>query len=47
VKEGETITGTFSLGPNKQNERDLEIEISYKFHGSNSESEAVLDYVMR
>nr|CAG8567184.1 8670_t:CDS:2 [Entrophospora candida] len=31
VKEGETITGSLTCSPNKKNNRDLDIEISYEF----------------
>ncbi|CAJ0648209.1 4631_t:CDS:2 [Entrophospora sp. SA101] len=31
VKEGETIAGTLTCSPNKKNNRDLDIEISYEF----------------
>ncbi|KAJ3278893.1 Protein arginine N-methyltransferase 1-B [Blyttiomyces sp. JEL0837] len=34
IKSGETITGNFSLQPNKSNNRDLDITIQYDFDGS-------------
>jgi protein arginine N-methyltransferase 1 len=46
VKEGEEIQGTFSLGPNKTNERDQDIKIEYAFVGETSQSTGSLDYVM-
>ncbi|KAI5449702.1 Nuclear SAM-dependent mono-and asymmetric methyltransferase [Naganishia albida] len=33
VNEGERITGTFELAPNKRNHRDLDINIEYEVHG--------------
>ncbi|KAJ3208461.1 Protein arginine N-methyltransferase 1 [Entophlyctis luteolus] len=46
VKAGETITGTFSLAPNKSNNRDLDISISYKFDGVLGGLEATHNYKM-
>ncbi|KAJ3412006.1 Protein arginine N-methyltransferase 1 [Chytridiales sp. JEL 0842] len=46
VKAGETITGTFSLGPNEKNNRDLDITISYSFQGEHSSLEATHQYKM-
>ncbi|KAJ3027317.1 UNVERIFIED_CONTAM: Protein arginine N-methyltransferase 1 [Siphonaria sp. JEL0065] len=46
LKEGEAITGTFSLSPNKSNNRDLDISISYKCHGQLTNIEATHDYKM-
>ncbi|KAI8892806.1 S-adenosyl-L-methionine-dependent methyltransferase [Globomyces pollinis-pini] len=34
VNKGEKITGTFSLAPNANNERDLDLGIKYKFSGA-------------
>ncbi|KAI9321994.1 S-adenosyl-L-methionine-dependent methyltransferase [Obelidium mucronatum] len=45
-KQGEEITGTFSLSPNKSNNRDLDISISYKCHGQLTNIEATHDYKM-
>ncbi|CAB54335.1 Protein arginine N-methyltransferase 1 [Caenorhabditis elegans] len=33
VKKGEEITGSFEMAPNKNNERDLDINISFDFKG--------------
>ena len=46
VKRGETITGTFTLAPNKQNERDQDISIHFKFEGAVGNSEATNHYKM-
>ncbi|CAG8596871.1 11126_t:CDS:2, partial [Ambispora gerdemannii] len=35
IKNGESITGTLTCSPNKKNNRDLDIEISYEFYGEN------------
>jgi protein arginine N-methyltransferase 1 len=46
VSEGEEIEGTFMCRPNDKNERDLDIEIKYKFQGQNDQSEGALEYTM-
>ncbi|KAJ3100149.1 Protein arginine N-methyltransferase 1 [Phlyctochytrium bullatum] len=46
VNKDESISGTFSLAPNKSNQRDLDITISYSFHGRNSSLEATHQYKM-
>ena len=33
VDQGSVIKGTFALGPNATNERDLDIQIAYQFDG--------------
>lgn len=47
IKEGEEIKGFFSLAPNKNNERDLDITINYELQGSLCQSKDALEYVMR
>ncbi|KAI8799668.1 S-adenosyl-L-methionine-dependent methyltransferase [Cladochytrium replicatum] len=46
VKAGEVVEGTFSLGPNKKNNRDLDISISYTFEGELSKVEGIHHYKM-
>ncbi|KAJ3102965.1 Protein arginine N-methyltransferase 1, partial [Phlyctochytrium planicorne] len=46
VNANETIEGEFSLQPNKSNQRDLDITISYSFQGQNSSLEATHVYKM-
>ncbi|KAI8810420.1 S-adenosyl-L-methionine-dependent methyltransferase [Cladochytrium replicatum] len=46
VKAGEVVEGTFALAPNKKNNRDLDISISYKFEGELSKVEGTHHYKM-
>ncbi|KAJ3092697.1 Protein arginine N-methyltransferase 1 [Quaeritorhiza haematococci] len=46
VKANEPITGTFTLQPNKRNQRDLDITISYNFKGQCFNGEDTLQYKM-
>lgn len=38
--------GTLSCSPNKRNNRDLDIEISYEFHGETAPCSEVCKYRM-
>ncbi|CAG8437769.1 9499_t:CDS:2 [Funneliformis mosseae] len=46
IKSGESIMGTLSCAPNKRNNRDLDIEISYEFHGDTAPCSEVCKYRM-
>jgi protein arginine N-methyltransferase 1 len=46
VKKGEEIRGSFSMSPNKRNERDLDFKISIDFKGEVSELHEENTYVM-
>jgi len=46
VKKNEELTGTFSVMPNKRNERDLDFAIAVKFHGELSDLEEQNTYTM-
>lgn len=46
IKAGETIQGTFSLGPNAKNERDLDIVVDYEFKGENGDCTDSIAYKM-
>jgi type I protein arginine methyltransferase len=39
LKAGEEVTGTFSLHPNKSNNRDLDISITYSAKGEHCDVE--------
>jgi len=47
VKKGEVLEGRFTCIPNTRNHRDLDFEISVKFHGSISHMEETFRYKMR
>ena len=46
VRQGDVIKGTFSLGPNASNERDLDIVIKYELEGEQSKKNGELSYRM-
>jgi protein arginine N-methyltransferase 1 len=46
VNQGDKVTGTFSLAPNKKNERDLDITINYDFKGNDQNVSEKLEYRM-
>uniref|UniRef100_A0A1I7U440 type I protein arginine methyltransferase n=1 Tax=Caenorhabditis tropicalis TaxID=1561998 RepID=A0A1I7U440_9PELO len=46
VKTGEKVNGKFSMAPNKSNERDLDIGISFKFEGEVTSLEEDNKYTM-
>ncbi|KAJ3268517.1 Protein arginine N-methyltransferase 1 [Terramyces sp. JEL0728] len=46
VEEGDVITGEFSLAPNKQNERDLDLNIKYKYSGKSGSVDTGHSYKM-
>jgi len=47
VKKGEEIKGEFMCKPNEKNPRDLDISISYKFHGEYDQIEDKQFYCLR
>jgi len=47
VKKGEEIKGEFVCKPNSKNPRDLDIDISYKFHGEYDHIEAEHHYCLQ
>ncbi|RKP03110.1 hypothetical protein CXG81DRAFT_9949 [Caulochytrium protostelioides] len=46
VNQGETITGDFTLGPNKDNARDLDLTLHFKFEGKDMQLEKTHQYRM-
>lgn len=46
-KRGESITGDFRLAPNKQNPRDLDMQIDVQFEGKHCSMTKSFDYAMR
>ena len=46
VKEGETVTGSLTCSPNKKNNRDLDIEISYELSSDAGNFSEVHKYKM-
>ncbi|ESO97535.1 hypothetical protein LOTGIDRAFT_177209 [Lottia gigantea] len=47
IKKGEELNGTFSMKPNKQNNRDLDFQLELDFKGELSEMSESLRYKMR
>ncbi|KAH6564613.1 hypothetical protein BASA60_010261 [Batrachochytrium salamandrivorans] len=46
VREGDMITGQFSLAPNATNERDLDVRIQYKMDGQEEQKSGDHTYKM-
>ncbi|CAL9227328.1 unnamed protein product [Arabidopsis halleri] len=47
ICEGETITGTMSVSPNKKNPRDIDIKLSYSLNGQHCKISRTQHYKMR
>ncbi|XP_010447845.1 PREDICTED: protein arginine N-methyltransferase 1.1 [Camelina sativa] len=47
ICEGETITGTMSVSPNKKNPRDIDIKLCYSLNGQHSKISRTQHYKMR
>jgi len=47
VLQGEQVTGTLACKPNQKNPRDLDIDITYNFHGKHQDVVATQSYWLR
>ena len=46
MSQGDKVTGTFSLAPNKDNNRDLDIDIKYEYKGAHGARKDAHSYKM-